>query len=438
MIEHQSAILAAFSRNRAEVVGASRFFGNEGVTEEALIRSIRAHAGVQAKAREVLAIQDTSEINYAAHSGLLKANDAHLGPVGNNQDVGFFIHPTLVLDAQSGFALGFADLYLWNRRWDKGDKETREYKQQPIEAKESYRWIESGRVAKSTLAEARHVTIIADREADIYEEFVYLPDERTDVLIRSRADRQLVSGERLGDALERLPSQGEYMCSVGANNRRKPRSARIEVRFAAVEVLRPKSVRRAATLPASIKLYAVEAREMAETVPRGEAPILWSLLTSRPVNDFEQALTVINFYRLRPQIEQVFRLLKSQGLHLEESRIERGTALKKLAIFSLAVALVLMQLVSGREGNTEETADVIFTEPGLAFMEALQGRLEGKTERQRCPHRSRTLAWASWVVARLGGWTGYARAAPPGPITMRRGLERLQSQYEGWLLAQRT
>lgn len=437
MIEHQSAILAAFSRGRAEIVGASRFFNNEEVTEEALIEALRAHSAAQVEARQVLAIQDTSEINYAAHSRLLKAHDPELGPVGNNRDVGFFVHPTLVLDAQSGFALGFADLYLWNRRWDKRDKQERAYKSQPIEAKESYRWIKSARVAKATLERAHHVTIIADREADIYEEFVCLPDKRTDVLIRSRADRQLVGGRRLYEVLAALPAQGHYSCSVGANNRRQPREARIEVRFAQVEILKPKSVYHAATLPASVRLYAVEAREMAKTVPEGEAPILWHILTTRQVIGFEQALSVIDAYRRRPQIEQVFRLLKSQGLHLEQSRLESGAALKKLAVLSLAVALVLMQLVTGRDGSMEESARGIFTEPALAFMEALQGTLEGKTELQRCPHRLRTLAWSSWIVARLGGWTGYGRASPPGPITMRRGLERLESQFAGWQLAQR-
>ena len=407
MTEHGSAIIGACSRNRAEVVGASRFFASQHVTTQALIQAMRAHTASLVAEGELLAIQHTSELNYAAHSGLLQAQDPELGPVGNNRDVGFFVHPTLVLDAASGFALGFADLYLWNRRWDKRDNLARAYKQQPIEAKESYRWIQGALEARATLEGADHVTFIADREADIYEEFVLLPDAHTNVLVRSRRDRRLAEpGGTLYALLAGLPSQGHYSFTVSANPWRKAREARIEVRFAQVQILKPASVHHAAAWPASVWLSAIEAGEVAETVPKGEEPILWRLLTTPPVACFEAALKVIDCYRRRPQIEQVFRLLKSEGLRLEESRLESGSALKKLAVLRLQVALVLRQLVTGRAGTVQEPARVIFTEAGLAFMEALQGKLEGKTEQQRCPHRVTSLAWASWIVARLGGWTG--------------------------------
>ena len=46
------------------------------------------------------------------------------------------------------------------------------------------------------------------------------------------------------------------------------------------------------------------------------------------------------------------------------------------------------------------------------------------------------MAWASWVIARLGGWNGYGSESPPGPIVMLRGMQKFELQYEGWLLAQ--
>jgi hypothetical protein len=46
------------------------------------------------KNRHVLAIQDTSELNYQKYAGRVTG----LGTVGNGKDVGFFIHPMLVLD----------------------------------------------------------------------------------------------------------------------------------------------------------------------------------------------------------------------------------------------------------------------------------------------------------------------------------------------------
>lgn len=440
MTEHESTVISQFAQNRAEVVAACRFFNNEAVSLEALVKATRAETASNVAGRHVLAIQDTTEVNYASHSGLLKASDPELGPVGNNRDVGFFLHPTLALDAGTGFALGFADLYLWNRRWDKGDKHSRGYKYQPIEQKESYRWIEASHQSKRTLAAARKVTLLADREADIYEiyeEFLLVPDERTDVLLRSRSDRRLADrDETLYAYLNGLSVAGCYPLEVRPNNGRRARRTLLEVRFGPVRLAKPVSNHHDEALAESVALYAVEARERAERVPEGEEPILWRLLTTHPVTRFEEALEVIGYYSRRPQIEQVFRLIQSEGLRLEQSQLTRGAALKKLSVLSLQVALVLMQLVSARGGEVDESATLIFTEESLPFLRALQRKLEGKTPKQQCAHESGTLAWASWVVGRLGGWTGYARASPPGPITMRRGLQRLESQYAGWQLAQ--
>jgi hypothetical protein len=56
----------------------------------------------------VLAISDTSEINLQQHVGRLKPEGQ--GVVGNNQDVGFFIHPTVVVDSASCLPLGVSYL----------------------------------------------------------------------------------------------------------------------------------------------------------------------------------------------------------------------------------------------------------------------------------------------------------------------------------------
>ncbi|HMM92924.1 MAG TPA: IS4 family transposase, partial [Bradyrhizobium sp.] len=47
------------------------------------------------------------------------------------------------------------------------------------------------------------------------------------------------------------------------------------------------------------------------------------------------------------------------------------------------------------------------------------------------PHPPRSLAWASWIIARLGGWDGYPRTKP-GPITMRHGVEYFLGVASAW------
>jgi hypothetical protein len=83
-----------------------------------------------------------------------------------------------------------------------------------------------------------------------------------------------------------------------------------------------------------------------------------------------------------------------------------------------------MQLVQARDGATGQNIADAFDPADQPLLEALSADLEGKTERQRNPHPKGSLAFAAWVIARLGGWTGYY--GKPGPLVMRRGLDDFQ------------
>ena len=141
MEQHQSVIIRQISKNRAEQVGFYRFLDNENVTIGELVKSLGDDCALKVEGRHVLAISDTSEINLQSHIGRLQSEG--LGVVGNNKDVGFYIHPTLILDAESGFPLGISSVELWIRELDHEDKNERGYQNLPIEEKESYKWIKS-------------------------------------------------------------------------------------------------------------------------------------------------------------------------------------------------------------------------------------------------------------------------------------------------------
>lgn len=134
-------------------------------------------------------------------------------------------------------------------------------------------------------------------------------------------------------------------------------------------------------------------------------------------------------------IEQLFRTLKRQGLDVEASQLGDASRLLKLTAVAARAAAVTLQLVQARDGAGGEPATVALDEDEAAALDALGPRLEGGTARQRNPHPPRSLAWAAWIVARLGGWDGYPSARrPPGPITLKRGLDRLRAIAEGWTL----
>ena len=248
----------------------------------------------------MLAIQDTSEINYQHHVGKLALKDADLGPLGNNRDIGFFLHPMLVVDRRDGFPLGVSDIYAWNRTWNHATKTQREYKKLPIEDKESFRWIRSGQVTKEVLCEAESVTIIADREADIYEEFIEVPDDKTHLLIRATQNRVLADQEeKLFEYVGKQVVSGTYTLEIPkGHSKRQGRTADIEVRFCPVKIARPKNALNK-TLPEYVELYALEAKETASSVPAGEDPICWRLLTTHCVSSFSDACEIIQWYRWR-------------------------------------------------------------------------------------------------------------------------------------------
>ena len=174
--------------------------------------------------------------------------------------------------------------------------------------------------------------------------------------------------------------------------------------------------------------------EVRELDPAVEEPIHWRLLTTHAVTTVAQALQIVAWYRQRWHIEQLFRTSKSQGLDLESSQVEAAEALFNLAAVAMIAATKIMQLVLARDGTVDRPATDVVTADQLPMLEALQISLEGKTAKQKNPHAKHSIAWLAWIIARLGGWTGYASERPPGPITMRRGWHRFKQMAQGWNL----
>jgi hypothetical protein len=424
--DRQTVCLRNLADNRAEQIKFRRLLGSKAVTVEEMVshRAMLVAAAVQG--RHVLAIQDTSEINYQAQSG----RKQQLGKVGNGSDIGLFLHPVLGVDALTGECLGLVDAQIWRRTKSKA----KNYKELPIEQKESYRWLKGGVQAKAVLAEASMVTVIDDREADIYEKWDRLPDAHTHLLTRASRDRALVGGGTLFPTLAGLPEAHRYMLDLPVRpGKRSARQACMAVRFGRVRIRRPGSCSDP-NASEEIELFAIEVREL--DPPPGEKPIVWRLLTTHAVESVAQALTVIGWYRLRWHIEQLFRTLKRQGLGVEESVVEDGEALEKLVMIALIAATITMQLVLAHTaGSQGPPASRVFDSEQIEVLHALQKKLQGRTTKQQNPHPPDSLAWAGWTIARLGGWTGYDSDKSRGPITMRDGLERFYGIVDGYNLA---
>ena len=395
---------------RREIVRLGRFLANPRVTVERLIEGWGARTAPACTGRHVLAIQDTSEFNFRTTAERRRG----LGEIGKGVGRGLLLHAMVAVDAETRGCLGLVS----GRVWTRSGRRCIHHGKRSLADKESERWLSTAASAKSILAEAASVTVVADRESDIYAEWARLPGPRFDLLTRAMHDRVIAEGGRLSTAS--LEPAGEAEIELVARAGRPARRAKLAARFGRVTLKRPGTTPEAG-LPKTVAVSLVEVVE--PNPPPGAAPILWRLLTTHDVTDAAMAWRLIGWYRARWMIEQLFRTLKQQGLRLEDSQLETAEGLLKLTAIAARAACVTLQLVQARDGRSGQGSDIAFTPAEVRTLGALLPRLEGKTAAQKNPHPTRSLAWAAWIIAKLGGWDGYKSSKPPGPITFRNGLE---------------
>ncbi len=395
---------------RSEIVRLGRFLANPRVTVERLIAGWGERTAPACAGRHVLAIQDTSEFNFRTTAERRRG----LGEIGKGVGRGLLLHAMVAMDAETRGCLGLVS----GRVWTRSGRRRIDHAKRLLADKESERWLSTAEAAKSILADAASVTVVADRESDIYAEWARLPGPRFHLLTRAMHDRALAEGGRLSTAS--LEPAGEAGIELVARAGRPARRARLAARFGRVTLKRPGNTREAG-LPKTVVVSLVEVVE--PDPPPGAAPILWRLLTTHEVTDAAMAWRVVGWYRARWTIEQLFRTLKQQGLRLEDSQLETAEGLLKLTAIAARAACVTLQLVQARDGRSGQGSDIAFTPAEIQTLEALRPRLEGATVAQKNPHPPRSLAWAAWIIAKLGGWDGYKSSKPPGPITLRNGLE---------------
>jgi hypothetical protein len=100
----------------------------------------------------------------------------------------------------------------------------------------------------------------------------------------------------------------------------------------------------------------------------------------------------------------------------------------------MEASIKIMQLKSARDGNSNEMTIDYFPPEEIEFMEQINYQLQGDTEKLKNPNDKNSLSFASWIIARLGGWKGYESQRPPGTITFKKGLERFEMAYLGFVV----
>jgi len=446
MLGQGSIVVNQLSKDKSEQAGYYRFLSNEKVTPcELIYESTRLDIG-STKGKDILVLQDSTSIGLDRKLRHKDYWQDKIGVIDDNCTPGFYLHCSLSIDWESFSVLGLGDIALYTRPLNRLSQEERlrartARRKLPLEQQESHVWALCASNSISQMKESRRVTVVMDQGGDKYEVLGrILADSFVEALWRSKEDRQVVeggvvTGRRLSDVLGGLPwspsrptairALDHYSKSSGKRVQRAGRIALIRVRYAKVCLALPSGLRReCAALRRA--LYVVEAEEVSSTVPPGEEPIKWRLLTTWEVCTDGQAWKVVEAYQARWFIEQLFRILKKQGLHIENTQFKTVQSIKNQAIMAICTSTKALQLTLAREGTPFIPIETMFDEAQQAALIILNKEFSGKTQKQLNPHDPTSLAWAAWVIARMGGWKGYATQRPPGPITMMRGLEAFE------------
>jgi hypothetical protein len=424
MVAGKDVCLRRLARGvRAREVRFNRFLGNAKVTTARVIESWSEGTVAAAEGRHILAIQDTSEINFATTAKRRRG----LGEIGHGNGRGVLLHPMLAVDAENGGCLGLLSGQVWTRN----GRRTVSHDLRDLSDKESQRWIATALAAKPLLAKAAMVTALGDRESDIFALYASAAEQRFHVIARSMHDRKLADGVGLYAASEGMAVVEQRAIVLPARAPRAERVAVLELRFGAVNLARPQT-RFLRHLPKSLPLTLVDVRE--PDALAGTEPLRWRLLTTHPVANAEQAWRIVEWYKRRWLIEQFFRVLKTQGFKLEDSQIATADRLLKLVAIAAKAAVITIQLLQARDGRGHQSVRLAFDANEIATLAALNQNLETQSKRLKNPHPPDSLAWAAWIIGRLGGWDGYPSSKPPGPITIKHGLEYFYAAAAGWSL----
>jgi len=399
--------------------------------------------------QSLLCLLDTSSTSLVSRIKDKREEFPSPGVVEDNRTPGFYCHSCLVVEEYHKYVVGLGDVVLYDRpKNNLSGPEVRQTRTRraklPLEQKESYVWPLAAANTQKKLQNARQVTYVLDQGGDNYEALGELRKHTNgaDFILRSKENRLAINLEtgqkaRLTDLLYDQRWQDERKViiraldhkskSSGKRAIRQGREAKMNIRFISVQLCRPGNVKSSNEYMNGI-FSVIEVMEDASSVPPGEDPIHWRLITTRLIENVEQAWHIVACYQVRWFIEQLFRVYKKQGFDIERSQFKDPDAVKRQAILGIKAATQVLQLTMAREGSTFIPLETVFPKEEEKFvLQKLEKKLSGKTEKTTNPHPENSLAWAAWLIARLGGWSGYEKQRPPGPVTMHRGLKRFYS-----------
>jgi hypothetical protein len=410
----------------ADTQAAYRFFDNASVSPEQILEPhVAATVRRMSEHPIVLIAQDTTELDYTDHPPL----DARV--LNQENRYGMYHHVQLALTPE-GLPLGVVGTECFDR-----DPETlgRQPKptHEPIEAKESFRWLKGYRRACELATQCPNTQVIsvADAEADIYDIFLAaseLSGPRADYIIRGYEDRSTTELNRavsrrtyhkVRDQVAQSSVLSRYTVQLCETPRRAARQCTLEVRALTVTVKQPNARNH---LPA-ITHNVVLVQEIEG--PGDETEVCWLLLTTLPIETVADVLRVVSYYVARWKIETYFRTFKT-GCRVEKIQLETKQRLQNCLAFYNIIAWRILYVTYLNRVSPELPCNAVFAEHEWKPVWRV-------VKKEPLPAKPPTLNEFMTLLTHLGGYNNRAKELPAGPQPVWIGLRRMLDYSAAWL-----
>ena len=412
--------------------GAYRFINNENFDFDDLLEGHREATIARAEqAVEVLVLHDTTTNHFE------NADPREIGylPTGK---AGFFVHVGLVVDAgrhRRPLGVLHVEPYWRDKRSGRGSRKKHLNGREVAhwDGREAERWFRGVERCQEQLSGCS-VVHVTDREGDKYELLAHLQEHNERYVIRSNHDRRLskeYEGQSLRDnarqqpvLLEREVRLSRRIASTAPRSRsqapaRQARPAKLSVTATAVVLRRPHTL--PSKFPATLTVHVVHVQELEP--PKGEKPVMWTLLTSEPIDTPEHVARVIDIYRYRWLIEELFKAFKTGCLY-EQRQFESRHALLNLLAVSLPIAVELLWMRARVCDDPQAPAEEIVSARQVEILRVMGHR--------PVPDKATALQ-VLLAIAGLGGHL--KRNGSPGWHVLYRGYQRLLDYEAGWVAA---
>jgi transposase-like protein/transposase Tn5 family protein len=374
-----------------------------------------------------LIIGDTTELDFGIHREV-----TDLGPTGNGSGLGFLLHNALMVGAASRDITGIAGQTIHYRSKKKVAMQKKESTRARLKRKrESEVW---GKVIDQVGLPPEGVewVHVLDRGGDNFEVYCHLLEQRSGWVVRAaKLNRVILAGSAekpmpLSKYLPQLELRGTYELFLRARPEQPARTAKLEVRVGSIKMPVPRHispwVRSLNPQPIAMNVvYVVEVDP-----PAGVEPICWVLLTSLPVDTFDQASTVVGYYEARWLVEEYHKALKT-GCRVTQRQLKTARRLEAMVGLMSVAAVRLLSLKSLARTSPDVPAQRVVPRVWLQMLKAARKNL----------NRVHDLTVGQFYreVAKLGGFLGRKGDGEPGWITLWRGWEKLNNFVHGASLA---